>query len=312
MPDSSTPSRKNLAVPARHSRPCSPTTASRRATSSSLIAGSWCIGTTIRSVRSPRASSARTSSSSSGVPTITCAPVSPTRLSARSVRRVRVEALGLGPLRHDGVDEVHRGVLQQRARRAAVGVDDDLRRLAEHARPFDPRQRQRRVRGQRRVPVEEVDHRRAVADGLRDRVRAQPGGVERLVARAVREHPAARAVGREPRAHLLDARRRAQVDPARHARAPERVDVAVGQAGDDRQAAAVEHPRARPDARTHLRVVPDRHQHAVAPGERGRRRTLVVERPDRGAEDGPVGVHRAEDYRRALRISSSSWALRGK
>ena len=50
-----------------------------------MIAGSWCIGTTIRSDSSPRSSSARTSSSSSGVPIITCAPVSPTRLSVRRV-----------------------------------------------------------------------------------------------------------------------------------------------------------------------------------------------------------------------------------
>jgi hypothetical protein len=72
------------------------------------------------------------------------------------------------------------------------------------------------------------------------------------------------------------------------------VDVAVGQPRDDRQAAPVEHPRARPDVRTHLGIVAHGQQHAVAPGERGRRRTLVVERPDRGSEDGPVGVHRRE------------------
>ena len=65
--------------------------------------------------------------------------------------------------------------------------------------------------------------------------------MERLVARrcgrAPTRRPAARALAREPRRGPRRASRAAQVDPARGERAPERMDVAVGQA------------RARPPAR---------------------------------------------------------------
>jgi hypothetical protein len=73
--------------------------------------------------------------------------------------------------------------------------------------------------------------------------------------------------------------------------------VAVDEPGDDRQARAVDHVGARPDVLAHLRVLADRDEPAVAPGEGGRVRLPWVERADPGAENGAVG---AEGHARIL------------
>ena len=68
--------------------------------------------------------------------------------------------------------------------------------------------------------------------------------MERLVADAVAEHPRAVAAAppllRQAAADLVERRAAAQVDAAGRQRAPERVDVAVGQPGEDGRAAPVD------------------------------------------------------------------------
>jgi hypothetical protein len=85
VPESITPSMKNLATPPRQRAPRRPLCSSSASTSSSVTSGSISSGTTERSVRSPRASSSSTSSSSHGQPSIAWPPVSPSAFSARSV-----------------------------------------------------------------------------------------------------------------------------------------------------------------------------------------------------------------------------------
>ena len=113
--------------------------------------------------------------------------------------------------------------------------------------------------------------------------------MERLVADAVAEHPRAVAAAppllRQAAADRVERRGTAQVDAAGGQRAPERVDVAVGQAGEDGAAAAVDDPRRGARLPPDLVVGPDGGDHPAAPGDRRRGGTVGVERADVGADD---------------------------
>ena len=208
-----TPSRKNFAVPARQRRPCS-AASNRRAASSGPVDGSKCIGTTILSVSSPRASSSRQCSRSSGSPSITWAPVSPAAFSAPSVgrrRRVAGPWSMRGRCRAQGTSPRARAAPPWGVRRSR----DDLGVLRELARAVDPRSPQRLERRQGRVPVEEVQQRRATADGVLDLRGADACLAKRLVADRVPQHPVVRrravALGAQQGADLVDRARTAQI-----------------------------------------------------------------------------------------------------
>ena len=201
---------------------------------SSVIEGAWCIGISSRTVRSPRASSCAHVASSSGSPTIAVRAGQPDAVERAQGRRVGVERLGLGPRGDDVADEVHGAVLEQRAGRAARRRRRRSRRTPGSSRaPATPAERERRPAGERGVAVVEAEQRRCAAERLLDRVGADAGGVERLVADAVAEHPRAvaaappllRPAGRGPRRASRALRRST---PRVCERAPEGMDVAVG------------------------------------------------------------------------------------
>ena len=156
VPPSTVPSMKNFTAPTRHRRPwrrCSPMRspgsvpgmhhgASRSRSGSPGRSRCWRAG---RGRRRARPSRARRSGR-----------WRPSRRAAPAPARAGRPAAS----RHDRVDQVHRGVLDEMTCRAADLVAGDMRALRELARPVDACQRQRGAAGQGRVPVVEAQERR--------------------------------------------------------------------------------------------------------------------------------------------------------
>ena len=84
----------------------------------------------------------------------------------------------------------------------------------------------------------------------------------------------------------------AEVDAPGQLRAPERVQVGVGQPGDQRLPARVQDLGARVAVRAHLGLAADGDDRPVADRDRGRERSRRVERPDPGADDREISGHR--------------------
>ena len=197
-------------------------------------------------------------------------------MQRRSVSAYASSRCGARALRDPLEHELHRRRLAQLAGRHAVVVADDGGARRELARAVDARERQGRPAREPRVVVEERQERRRVARRGGDRVGADPLAVEGVVGEPPAEHPlarrAARALGRERAADLVERAQVAQVRAARAVGAVERVDVAVDQPGHERDPVAVEQLGRAAGVLAHLRVVADRDDDPVAHRNRARLR----------------------------------------
>ena len=185
--------------------------------------------------------------------------------------------------------EVLRRGLAQFAGRDAVGAHD-RRAVRERVRAGDVGELQRARRRQRRMQVREpheggrAPHRRA------DRRRRR----RRVVVQAPGEQPAAlRCRLRERRQHVLLRAQPAEIDPAGELGAPERVQVRVDQARDERVAARVQDRGARVAGLAHRGVVAGRDDRAVRHRDRRAERLRGVQRPDAGVDDRELSGHRS-------------------
>jgi hypothetical protein len=210
--------------------------------------------------------------------------------------RIRVEPLRARALRDAIAHELHRRGLAQLAGRHVLLVADHGGAGGELARTADARERQRQPARQRRVVVEERQVRGRVAGHVGQRVGRDPLAVEGVVGEAPAEQPvagaAARALGRQRAAHLVERAQPAQVGAARAVGAVKGVDVAVDEPGNERDAAAVDELGGRPQLLADLVVAADGHDDTVAHRDRGRVRARRVERADRRADDREVGHQR--------------------
>jgi 4-azaleucine resistance transporter AzlC len=115
------------------------------------------------------------------------------------------------------------------------------------------------------------------------------GGVLERVAGHPLPRPAAGALGRQRRAHLVDRGESREVGPHRLVGPHQRVLVRIDQTRDERESAPVDRLRPRVAGRSHRRVVPDGDDRAAAPGNRGRPGPCRIERPDPRSEHGHIG-----------------------
>ena len=116
--------------------------------------------------------------------------------------------------------------------------------------------------------------------------------VERGVLERMARHPlpraAARALGRQGRAHLVDRREPREVGADRLVGPHQRVLVRIDETRDERQPAAVDHLGARVAGRSDGRVVADGDDRPVAPGHRGRPRPRRIERANPRPQHGRI------------------------
>ena len=211
------------------------------------------------------------------------------------VQRLHVEAVALrgGESGHGLLDEIRRcGFAQLPGRGAAVA--DDLGVLVERARPVDPGEGERARGGERGVEVDEHEECGRPVHGVVDERAVDAAVAEDVVVEPVAEHPlaggAAPPLGGERGADVVERAGVHQVGAARVLGAHERVQVAVGDPGDDGGAVQVDDLRAGTAELPDLGVAADREHGSVADRDRGRRRQRGIERPHPPADEGKLDL----------------------
>ena len=189
----------------------------------------------------------------------------PERVQVALGRAEPLEEVGAGRLRRVAVDELD-GTVVQRAGRLTVGVADDPAVRWIGRRAVDPRYGEGARVGPRDVTVVALEEGRPIWN---DRVEQ---AAVRLAAREGGQRPAAAmdplavGVGGRMGGDRFEVRGRiGQVvevaAPGEHA-ALDRVDMRVLEAGQERLAVELDHPRSRPDQGPHIRRAPDERRSA--------------------------------------------------
>ena len=228
VPESITPSAKNLATPPRHSRPRASRSASHASISSSLtsgvmpqrhaqahrqLLGALEVAQEVDASRARRPSRAR--------------PSARARSGAAACSTWRRAHLRPAQPRRGAQHQVLRARLVQLAGRHAVRRRRPRSASGEGVRAGHLRELQRARRGERRVQVREPDERRRAAHRV---ARSPPASAPRRSPAPTRTASRARGSAAASAASTSAWASRLRVDPARELRAPERVQVRVHQA----------------------------------------------------------------------------------
>lgn len=191
---------------------------------------------------------------------------------------------------HDGLDEFHRGMLDEMAREPSVGVDGEVRALFEGARSGDAGGLEGGPADQGGVAVVQAQEGGGTEQDVLDEDAVDGPATEDVVVEAVADDPAVDTFPRGERgAESVEVAYGGEVDAGGHVQAPDGVAVAVHQARHQSAAAQIHGLGARSAPVPYVRRITHGGDQAVVYGDRGGVRPFRIQGADVGAGDDEVG-----------------------